>query len=386
QAADGDRRDAGPLRDPGAQRRPARAPARTPAAQAHAAGVRVRGMARRPAGRAVERRAVRQRGDRRAADAALQPARRRGVRGTRRAGRRRRLCAHRPARRPAAVGGGAPRRARARRAAARRLSFRAAAAAAVLAAGGGRRPGSRRDAVRRLRPSAPRVLRARAQRRDPARVPPPPRQRRRVRAPGAAGHHRLGRFHRAGRGRDRRRLRLRRLLLAGQPADRQRPGAAAGGAGRPRRGRGRPLRAAPAGQAADLAGRDGRALPGDGVCTRGRVRRRVPGRRPELSPVTTLRGLKPLRHPSAWLALWWLAVVLVFVACLVPAPELPSVPRGFDKLEYFLAFFLLAASAVQLYATRRALWYAALGLLALGIAIELAQYAFTASRSMDPRD
>jgi len=102
--------------------------------------------------------------------------------------------------------------------------------------------------------------------------------------------------------------------------------------------------------------------------------------------VTTLRGLKPLRHPRAWLALWWLAVVLVFVACLVPAPELPSVPRGFDKLEHFLAFFLLAASAVQLYATRRALWYAALGLLALGIAIELAQYAFTASRSMDPRD
>src|SRR3546814_7856749 len=49
-------------------------------------------------------------------------------------------------------------------------------------------------------------------------------------------------------------------------------------------------------------------------------------------------------------------------------------------------FFLLAASAVQLYATRRALWCAALGLLALGIAIELAQFAFTSSRSMDPRD
>src|SRR3546814_12746123 len=32
------------------------------------------------------------------------------------------------------------------------------------------------------------------------------------------------------------------------------------------------------------------------------------------------------------------------------------------------------------------LWCEALGLLALGIAIELAQYAFTSSRSMDPRD
>src|SRR3546814_14358103 len=72
-----------------------------------------------------------------------------------------------------------------------------------------------------------------------------------------------------------------------------------------------------------------------------------------------------------------------FIVCLVPAPELPTVPRGFDKVEHFLAFFLLAASAVQLYATRRALWCAALGLLALGIAIELAQFAFTSSRSME---
>lgn len=96
--------------------------------------------------------------------------------------------------------------------------------------------------------------------------------------------------------------------------------------------------------------------------------------------------LKPLGHPRAWLALWWLAVVLVFAACLVPARELPSVPRGFDKLEHFLAFFVLAAGAVQLYATRRALCCAAAGLLALGVVIELAQFAFTRSRSMDPAD
>lgn len=100
----------------------------------------------------------------------------------------------------------------------------------------------------------------------------------------------------------------------------------------------------------------------------------------------TTRGLKPLRHPRAWLALWWLAVLLVFAACLVPARDLPSVPHGFDKLEHFLAFFLLAASAVQLYAGRRALWFVAIGLVCLGVAIELAQHALTASRSMDPRD
>jgi VanZ family protein len=100
----------------------------------------------------------------------------------------------------------------------------------------------------------------------------------------------------------------------------------------------------------------------------------------------TMRGLKPLRYPRAWLALWWLAVLLVFAACLVPARDLPSIPRGADKLEHFLAFFLLAASAVQLYRGRAVLWCVALGLVCLGIAIELAQFAFTSSRSMDPRD
>jgi VanZ family protein len=100
----------------------------------------------------------------------------------------------------------------------------------------------------------------------------------------------------------------------------------------------------------------------------------------------TMRGLKPLRYPRAWLALWWLAVLLVFAACLVPARDLPPIPRGADKLEHFLAFFLLAASAVQLYRGRAVLWCVALGLVCLGIAIELAQFAFTSSRSMDPRD
>jgi VanZ family protein len=102
--------------------------------------------------------------------------------------------------------------------------------------------------------------------------------------------------------------------------------------------------------------------------------------------VITTRGLRPLRYPRAWLALWWLAVLLVFAACLVPAQDLPSMPRGADKIEHLLAFFLLAASAVQLYQGRAVLWCVALGLVCLGIAIELAQYAFTATRSMDPGD
>lgn len=96
--------------------------------------------------------------------------------------------------------------------------------------------------------------------------------------------------------------------------------------------------------------------------------------------------LKPLRHPRLWLALWTIALVVVVVVCLVPAPDLPDTPPGGDKIEHALAYFLLAASAVQLFATRRALIFAGIGLLVLGVLIEFAQGAFTTTRSGDAWD
>ena len=102
--------------------------------------------------------------------------------------------------------------------------------------------------------------------------------------------------------------------------------------------------------------------------------------------MTAMRGLKPLRHPRLWLSLWWLAVVVVFVVCLVPAPDLPLMPPGGDKIEHFLAYFLLATSAVQIYQGARVLWRVAIGLVALGVAVEFAQGAFTTTRSMDAWD
>lgn len=99
-----------------------------------------------------------------------------------------------------------------------------------------------------------------------------------------------------------------------------------------------------------------------------------------------IAAVKPLRHRRFWLGLWWLAIVLVVVACLVPLRELPPLPPGSDKYEHFLAWFLLAASAVQLFEGRRALWRAAIGLVLLGIVVEIAQGRLTTTRSMDPLD
>jgi VanZ family protein len=94
-------------------------------------------------------------------------------------------------------------------------------------------------------------------------------------------------------------------------------------------------------------------------------------------------SLKPLRYPRFWLALWWLAVIVTVVVCLVPAADLPETPPGGDKVQHFLAYFVLMASAVQLYAGQRSLLRVALGLLVMGIAIEFAQAALTTTRAAD---
>ena len=96
--------------------------------------------------------------------------------------------------------------------------------------------------------------------------------------------------------------------------------------------------------------------------------------------------MKPLQHARLWAALWAAAILATILVCMVPADVLPSTPTGGDKLEHWLAFAALAAAAVQLFGTRRALLGSAVGLLALGIAIEFAQAAWTLTRSGDPWD
>jgi VanZ family protein len=96
-------------------------------------------------------------------------------------------------------------------------------------------------------------------------------------------------------------------------------------------------------------------------------------------------ALKPLRRPRLWLGLWWLAIALGIVVSLVPPPAIDA-PRGSDKLVHLLSYGALAVGAVQLFATRTALLRAGAGLVGLGVALELAQQAFTSTRMLDPRD
>ncbi len=96
--------------------------------------------------------------------------------------------------------------------------------------------------------------------------------------------------------------------------------------------------------------------------------------------------IKPLRRAPLWLSLWALAILAVIAVCLMPPPPLPPLPEHSDKFEHLISYFLLSAAAVQLFARGRPLWFAAGGLVALGIGIEFAQGLLTTDRSADPFD
>ena len=99
-----------------------------------------------------------------------------------------------------------------------------------------------------------------------------------------------------------------------------------------------------------------------------------------------MSGAVALRHRRFWLGLWWCAVLAVIAVCLLPPPPLPGLPQNSDKLEHFLAYFILAGSGVQLWQGGRALVVLGIGLIALGLGIEFAQGALTAERVADPLD
>lgn len=85
------------------------------------------------------------------------------------------------------------------------------------------------------------------------------------------------------------------------------------------------------------------------------------------------------RYRAAWFALGWLLVLGVAVGSLLPS--LPDVSAGVsDKLMHFAAYGALAFLFMGAAGRRRWL-HVALGLLALGAAIELAQATLTAARS-----
>lgn len=96
-------------------------------------------------------------------------------------------------------------------------------------------------------------------------------------------------------------------------------------------------------------------------------------------------GLRALRFRAAWLWIGRIGVALIVLLSLVRMPDVGVyVPEG-DKLGHVLAYACVMGWYALLCATRGALAWRALALLALGIALEFAQ-ARTGYRSFDLRD
>ena len=88
-----------------------------------------------------------------------------------------------------------------------------------------------------------------------------------------------------------------------------------------------------------------------------------------------------------WLALWVAMIALVLVGSLMPAQRLPAPAfAGVDKLQHLVGYAVLAGYAVLLFARFRLRAVAMAGLVALGVGIEFAQEALTASRRADIAD
>ena len=99
-----------------------------------------------------------------------------------------------------------------------------------------------------------------------------------------------------------------------------------------------------------------------------------------------MNALRGFQRPRLWLGLWCFGWLLCVLLSLIHPPNLGvDVPDG-DKIGHFLAYGLLAAWAVWLFPSRRAQIAAAVSLVALGLAMELAQGALTTDRMMDWRD
>ena len=106
-----------------------------------------------------------------------------------------------------------------------------------------------------------------------------------------------------------------------------------------------------------------------------------------MNEVTDPRSpLRDFRRPALWVGIWVFGWILCIVLSLIHPPRIDlHVPDG-DKVGHFLAYGTLAAWSVMLFARRRDHWLAALALVLLGIAMELAQGAFTSDRMMDSQD
>lgn len=99
-----------------------------------------------------------------------------------------------------------------------------------------------------------------------------------------------------------------------------------------------------------------------------------------------MAALRDFRRPRLWLGTWAFGWLLCVVLSLIHPPQLGVDVPDSDKIGHFLAYALLSAWSVWIFASRRSHLLSSIALVLLGIAMELAQGALTDDRMMDVRD
>lgn len=97
------------------------------------------------------------------------------------------------------------------------------------------------------------------------------------------------------------------------------------------------------------------------------------------------RSFKPFKRPWLWSGLWMLAIAAVVIGSLLPSSDLPSVQVN-DKVEHFVAYAILSAGAVQLFARRLSWAFVCVLLVLMGIGLEYLQAQMGLGRMLDRND
>ena len=91
-----------------------------------------------------------------------------------------------------------------------------------------------------------------------------------------------------------------------------------------------------------------------------------------------------LPHARIWLIIGWLLIALIVLGSLIPHVPTPGLSVN-DKFAHFTGYFLLMFWFSGLY-ERRQHWVLALVFFLMGVALEILQGSFTATRDLDFRD
>ena len=89
------------------------------------------------------------------------------------------------------------------------------------------------------------------------------------------------------------------------------------------------------------------------------------------------------KYNGIFRVLFWLALVVAYVAAILPQDLAPTVPQLSDKAHHIFAFLVLAVLLRLAY--RISYWYSLLMLMGFGIFIEISQY-FTPNRMSEAKD